>query len=59
MIHLYETILTEQQFETGNAYALRPWDSMLRSLKAEWDLISEKATATLKTIRSEEYGNLA
>jgi len=58
MIHLYETIMAEQQSEPVYSEALSPWDSLLRSLKAEWDLISEKATATMQTIKQEEYENL-
>jgi len=58
MIGLYESILAEHQSENGTGDVLSPWDSLLRSLKAEWDLISEKATATLQTIKQEEYENL-
>ncbi len=54
MTELYETILDAYSSEAVNGDVLSLWDTLLRSVKAEWDLISEKATATLKTIRPEE-----
>ncbi len=58
MIGLYKTLLTDYQSEPDDTDALHPWNGLLRSLKAEWDLISEKAAATLQTIKSEKYKNL-
>lgn len=58
MIDLYESLRVERQSETGNVDSFQPWYGLFRSLKAEWDLISEKAAATLQTIKSEEHENL-
>jgi glycosyltransferase involved in cell wall biosynthesis len=33
---------------------LDPWESLLAALKAEWDLISEKTTAAVSTLREEQ-----
>ncbi len=59
MAGLYEAILADHHSENGDSDVFPPWDSLLRALKAEWDLISEKATATLQTIKQEEYENLS
>lgn len=53
--HLYTTVLQSEPASSGTAPEnLEPWESLLASLKAEWDLISQKTTAAMSTLREDQ-----
>jgi glycosyltransferase involved in cell wall biosynthesis len=47
MFRLYQSVIAEYKKYTVETDDLIPWDKLLRSLAAEWELISEKITATV------------
>lgn len=53
MSELYKRIAAEGAVQLQNplADALLPWESLQRTVKAEWDLLSQKATALVKTVQ--------
>lgn len=49
---LYESILAgETRMPTREKDSLAPWEALLEAVKAEWDLIGEKTTAAVESIR--------
>ena len=54
IIELYRRI-REKEFEhlpSPLPEAIIPWDSLQRAIKAEWELLSQKATAFVKTVQT-------
>lgn len=53
MVQLYNRI-SEKEFDhlpTPPSEAIIPWESLQRTIRAEWELLSQKATAFVKTVQ--------
>jgi hypothetical protein len=53
---LYSSALAERlaQSEERTSDELIPWDSLLEGIKVEWELLAQKTTAAVSTLRSRE-----
>lgn len=55
LIEVYKSLLAEKsQRESTKMDAFDPWDKLLRSLKTEWEILSEKANVIMHAVQ-EEY----
>lgn len=53
LARLYNIVLdTREHFY--DEQKIKPWESVVRALKVEWDLFSEKASAAVKAVRADE-----
>lgn len=52
LVSLYESVLAGETTASGLKEApFAPWEALLESIKAEWDLITQKTTAAVDSIR--------
>jgi glycosyltransferase involved in cell wall biosynthesis len=54
LLRLYLSAQYGHQGDTRPPEEFIPWDKLLRGLKAEWDLLSQKATASMESMKEEE-----
>ncbi len=55
---LYETTIAEMpEKRTHKSHTLEPWESFLLGIRAEWDLLTEKARAMVGTVEKDSGDN--
>jgi hypothetical protein len=54
MAKLYRSAIQAHQGVSWDSEELVPWGKLLRAITAEWELISEKAAASIHTLKGSE-----